>query len=397
MRTLHVVPSLAARTGGPAFNVAALTSGLARAGEPTAVLTTDLSRPVSADKQRRFEFRDLVDVDPHVDVRIFPSRPPRRIAYAPGLGRHARDAAESVDLVHIHSLFLYPQAVAARAARRADVPYVVSPRGSLDPWVRRQGRFQKRVATVAWQSRLLSGAAALHVASPGEASYISDVAPTVPRLVIPNGIHTREFSNTPRADARAFRNQLRIAEDAVVVLYLGRISKKKNLQALIEAFAASKTQRSRAILVLAGPDDERLTPRIRTAIRSFGIDNTTRLIGELRGAKKRAAYAASDIFVLPSHTENFGVAAIEAMASGCAVVMSDAVAIARDLQRESAVAVVEPNARDLSGVLWELITQGELRTAYGTRARDAARAYDWENLVPRYLSAYEAVVGSAGR
>jgi glycosyltransferase involved in cell wall biosynthesis len=392
LNTLHVVPSLATRTGGPAFNVASLASGLVDAGERATIFATDLGRAASARTHERVAAEDLVPLDGRVRVRIFASRPPRRFAFAPRLKRGLAEFVHEVDLVHVHSLFLYPQAVAARTAASRGVPYIVSPRGSLDPWVRQQGRFQKRAAMILWQTRVLERAAAIHVASAGEASYVSDIAPDVPRLVIPNGVHVEEFS-TARPEARErFREQLDISMDDVVVLYVGRISKKKNLESLVDAFALVRSELSNVALVVAGPDDESLAGKLKARVDSHRLGRAVRFLGELRGEAKRAAFASGDIFVMPSHTENFGVAAIEALAAGCAVLLSDGVAIASELQRSGAVQVVRPAASEIAFALRTLVDDAELRRELGAAGRRAAEAYDWKRLIPRYVESYRTIL-----
>ena len=98
-------------------------------------------------------------------MRLFAAQAPRRLAFAPAMYRALQDEARRYDVVHIHSLFLFPQFAAYRAAIAADVPYVVSPRGALDPYLRQRGRFVKAAADRLWQRSMLERAAALHVTS----------------------------------------------------------------------------------------------------------------------------------------------------------------------------------------------------------------------------------------
>ena len=101
------------------------------------------------------------------------------------------------DVVHIHSLYLAPQRDAGKAGVRSGVPYVVSPHGALDPWLRRRGRLRKAVAGFLWQNRMLRRAAALHFTSDDEAYLARGVAAGVPRKVVPLGVDFDEYQKLP--------------------------------------------------------------------------------------------------------------------------------------------------------------------------------------------------------
>ncbi len=228
MKVLHVIPSLAARTGGPAVAAVEFARAAATEGVESVIYTTEAAYPAGTRKGRPVEEGELVRRADDVQVRLFPLRRPYRLARSPELRRALRANVGDYDVVHIHSLYLAPQRDAGKAAVRSGVPYVVSPHGALDPWLRRRGRLRKAVAGFLWQSRMLRRAAALHFTSDDEAYLARGVAPGVPRKVVPLGVDFDEYQELPPPVSFG---------GSPVVLSLGRIAAKKGLDELIRAFA----------------------------------------------------------------------------------------------------------------------------------------------------------------
>src|SRR5205814_616054 len=137
-----------------------------------------------------------------------------------------------------------------------------------------------------------------------ERDLASDLGYRAPTAVIPNGIDWSAFAAERTTEAAASRPK--------IVLYLGRLSHKKGLDVLLQAFAKMAMPDTR--LVIAGPDDEHLTPSLETLARRLGIDGRVEFTGLLDGEERLAALHNADLWVLPSKTENFGTAVIEAMA-----------------------------------------------------------------------------------
>jgi len=301
MRVLHVIPSLSSRTGGPAVAAAEMARVIRGEGVETAVFATDVAHPAITRNARPVASEELVQGwNGGGGTRLFPIRRPHRLVYSPGLRRALRKEVGGYDVVHIHSLYLYPQYAASREAARKGVPYVVSPHGALDPWLRRRGRLQKALVELAWQRRMLSRAAGLHFTSEDEALLAGDVARGVPRIVVPLGIRWTDYQSLP--SAAAFRARHIGGAEGPVVLTLGRLTAKKGLDVLVRAFAIAARRSPDALLVIAGPDDEGLKPRLRVLAAEEGVADRLVFTGMLHGKEKLAALAATDVWALPSHT-----------------------------------------------------------------------------------------------
>jgi glycosyltransferase involved in cell wall biosynthesis len=388
VKVLHVIPSLAARTGGPAVSVVEASLALRELDVESSVFATDMGTPASA-PHRRADAGALPPGAHALDVRLFESRAPRRFAFSTELGRALTREIGAYDVVHIHSLFLFPQFAAYRNARAHGVPYVVSPRGSLDPYLRTKGRTRKALVHLLWQRAMLASAHGLHLTSVGEAELVVDVAPSVPRHVVPNGIDWNAFQALP--NATAFRARRLGGHEGPLVLYLGRISFKKGLDTLIESLADLGSAHADAALAIVGPDDEGLTPALRKLAAARGIANRVHFTGMAHGEERLAALAAADVWALPSRTENFAVALVEALASGRAVVTTNAVNLSPQLEAEGAALICRPNRVELAQALDALLRDETLRVELGTKGREHARRYDWAQVAPQHAAMYEAV------
>lgn len=392
MRVLHVIPSLASRTGGPAMSVVESSLALQRCGVDVTILATDMAEAASARTHRRATAGDLPAGARDLDVRLCAARWPYRLAYSPALQRALRDEARRSDVVHIHSLFLFPQFAAYRAACAAGVPYVVSPRGALDPYLRQRGRATKALADALWQRSMLGRASALHVTSDEEARLTGDIAPGVPRHVVSNGIRWVAYQGGSSA---AFRQRYLDGSDDPLVMYLGRISHKKGLDLLLRAFKLILRDVASARLAIVGPDDEGLTAGLVALARAEGVGERVVFTGMLRGEDKLDALAAADVWSLPSHSENFGNAVAEALAAGRATVISPGVNIAPEIAAAGAAVVAPLRAEAFAQEIVALLRDDVRRIALGARGRAFARRYDWDVVGPKLAAMYESIAGAA--
>ncbi len=389
VNVLHVIPSLAIQTGGLAVAAVELARVTAREGMETAVFATDVVHPQIPRNARPVAPEELVDGSAEIGARLFPVRRPRRLVYSPELRRALRDEIGRYDVVHIHSLYLYPQFAASREAARHGVPYVVSPHGALDPWLRRRGRLRKALAELVWQRRMFSRATAIHFTSDEEARLVGDVAPGVPRVIVPLGVRWTDYQALP--SPTSFQARYLGSYQRPVVLNVGRLTAKKGLDVLIRSFSIVTRDFPDAVLVIAGPDDEGLRPELTALAEREGVADCVVFTGILHGKEKLAALASADVWALPSHTENFGIAVVEALAAGLATVISPAVNLAREIERSDACVVADLHPATFAEAIKLLLGDSSRRAKLGERAREFARRYDWEAIAPNIIGMYEAL------
>ncbi len=382
LRILQVVSAYypAVRYGGPIRSVHGLSAALARRGHEVHVYTTS----VDGDSDLDVSLEEPVHLD-GVAVHYFRVPALRRLWWSPALGRRLRESIGDFDVVHIHAVFLWPMWAAARAAERARVPYVVSPRGML---IREAIRGKSRWVKTAWiqlvERKTLRGAAGLHVTADVERAELSALGLPVPRAVmeIPNGIDW-PADHLPLADTPFAGLPPRFA------LFVGRISWVKGLDRLIAAWQWIRD----VPLVIAGHDDEGYRPQLEELARSLGIEDRILYLGAVDNAHKWALYAAAELLVLPSYTENFGNVVAEAMAMACPVVVSPGVGIASLVSAEGAGIVTSCEPPQLAAAIGSLITDPSRRLQLGRRGREAARTrLSWSSVAEQMEDLYGRIL-----
>ena len=385
LKVASVISSLSTRAGGPIINLVESVPHLRDAGVELTIFTTDMGAPASAPAWRATA-DDFPNGAAECDVRVFRAEPPRRFAYSPRLKKALRAELQEFDLARIHGLYLHPQYSAAVEARRASIPYVVTPHGALDPWLRRRGRLRKLITGLVWQNRMLREAAAIHATTQVELDLFSDVIPPGPaRRIVGNGVATSRFQVLPPRGA--LRTALGIDADTPVVLFLGRLARKKGIDILIRAVA--RLGRRDLALVIVGPDDEGLTPQLTRLARDLGISDITHLAGPRYGEDRLSALSDADVWALPSHTENFGNAVIEAMASGVPTIISTEVNLAPDVlaARAGYVAADDPSA--FARELTKLLDAPDERRRLAAAGRNFAARYDWRSISKQLAAMFE--------
>lgn len=207
---------------------------------------------------------------------------------------------------------MFSTLAAARYARKHRVPYIVRPHGSLDPFLRRRGRLKKFIYTGLIEKRNLDRATAIHYTSRDERDLAAPVGIKAPSVVVPLGVNLEEFESLPVPGT--FRSRYPETREKDLVLFLGRLHFKKGLDLLLQSFRKVAAQLPNVHLVVAGPDDAGVTPKMKAWLANAGILNRATFTGMLTGTMRLAALKDADVWMLPSYTENFGLAVVEAMA-----------------------------------------------------------------------------------
>ena len=206
--------------------------------------------------------------------------------------------------------------------------------------------------------------------------------------MIPNGIGEHRVGN-PDADSRPFSDDL---ADKRVVLFLGRVHPKKGLDILADAFAIVAKTRDDARLVIAGPDEAGQSRKIASRLEKSGVLGQVIFTGMLTGIRKARALATADVFVLPSYSEGFSMAVLEAMATGLPVVISRQCYFP-EVDQSNAGIVVETRADELAVALGRLLDDPGLRREMGQNGQEMIRhGYTWDSIASRMTEFYRSVV-----
>jgi glycosyltransferase involved in cell wall biosynthesis len=291
--------------------VKALACHQARLGHAVTVLSTD---------QGARNGEKSIELPEAVALERFKVYGPDRLAFTPRFARAVRTHLRDADIVHVHSIFTHPVHVALKEAKTANVPVVLRPCGLLHPYSLGRSRWLKRIYLALWGGRARQACTAWHYTSANEAreSWPGD---DKPRFVIPNGVEPQEFLADRTQARESVWREVPALERSPYVLFLGRLHAKKRLDVLIEAFLSRAPQPFK--LVVAGPDSDGLWDTLSTRlIRDAGAAQRVIRMRTVTGKAKVSLLAGASLFALPSEHENFGVAALEALAAGTPVLLS---------------------------------------------------------------------------
>jgi glycosyltransferase involved in cell wall biosynthesis len=325
-----------------------------------------------------------------VTARFFDVMPPTRLAMARGLANWLRSEVSVSDLVHIHCLHHYPGMVAAGIAARHGVPYLVSPHGELAPYHRRRKRLRKLLFYRLFESKILDRAAAVHYTSRRELDGAASVRIRAPAVIVPAGV------DLPELEPEALRGQFRAMHpetgSRLIVTFLGRLAHQKGLDLLIPAFAKVVERFPDCHLVVAGPIEDAYGRAVAGSVRTWQIEGHVTMPGFVGGREKASLLADTDVWVLPSREENFGIAIVEAMAYGLPVVVSDNVGIHTEITAANAGVVVRLEVAELVEALSKLVSDANLRRKYATNAMALVRErFTWDNTARQMLRTYESI------
>ena len=385
MRILHVVPTYlpAVRYGGPIYSVHALCQGLATAGDQVHVVTTSVDG--AGDSVVRHD--RSVELD-GVQVHYFRSRWFRRLYYSADLATELGSIAGNFDIMHLHSVFLFPTWAGARAAVRAGVPYVLSPRGMLDrELIRRRSSATKRTWIRLIERSNLAQAARIHLTSEEERRALIDLGLALaPTAVIPNGVDAPVVCSPDAisADVRA------LMAEGFDILSFGRINWKKGLDRLIRAVA--EVQGVRALI--AGPDEDGLAENLRLVAEESGVGDRIRFLPrQIIGADREALFASARLFALLSLSENFGNVIAEAMIRGLPVVVTERVGAAEIVAASGGGVVSQGGLQDLAAAFASVLQSNERRAAMGAAgARYARERLTWDGIARMFQQLYREIV-----
>ena len=357
MQVLHVIRSCDPRGGGPIEAIRQLARACGDEWNFSVVCTDPPDAPWIAELELE-------------TAAVGPAR--GRYGYAPGLRAELRRRIPDADAVVIHGLWLYPDHLAARLCRSARVPYLVYVHGMLDPAFRRLFPLRHAAKTISWHlfdRKMLEGAAAVLFTCEEERRLApQSFGPFRARTeIVPYAV------GEPPGDAAQQREKFyqRFPEcrGRRLVLYLSRLHPKKGCDLLIRAFAQAMSDDARFHLVMAGPGVADWVATLKRLVATLQVGSRITWTGMLTGDLKWGAFRSAEVFVLPSHQENYGIAVVEALACSVPVLITDRVNIWKEIETDGAGLVCADTVDSFTGILrqWKGLTE-EDRVAYRSAA-----------------------------
>jgi glycosyltransferase involved in cell wall biosynthesis len=385
MKVLHVIPSVAPRYGGPSQAIIEMCRALRSKGVELLIATTDADGPnrLPVETGARTEYQGISTI-------FFSRQLSEAFKYSNPLACWLDENVDSFDLVHIHAVFSHSSIAAARACDRKNIPYIVRPLGSLDPWSLRQKRFAKGILWRMGVQRMLDHASAVHYTTNEEKRVAEQGLGINSGVVVPLGV--LQESNLEQADD--FRSSFPDLGDSPYVLLLSRIHQKKSIESLLEAFS-SATERApyrHWKLVIAGDGDPEYVERLRQ-LASQSCGEKVIFTGWLDGTRKSAVLKGAALFVLPSYQENFGLSVVEAMTNRIPVLVSNRVNLSDEIAAAGAGWVVDLERGSLEAALAEALADKDERAERGAAGEELARSrYTWPAVVTELMRLYQSIL-----
>ena len=388
MNVLQVIPSVAAVHGGPSLAILSIEKALAAQGCSVTTVTTDDDGP-------GLRLAGEVVPTPTRGVeRIYCQKQTEFYKVAPGMGRWLWKNVHRFDVVHIHALFSFSSTAAAMVARHLRVPYVLRPLGTLSSYgVTRRRPWMKRLSLACVEGPALRHAAAVHFTSSSEEQEARLLGIEMKGVVIPLGIEGVRGGKRDR-----ILSELGIPPSGLTILALSRINPKKNFEGLLRALRILRREGLTPTLLVGGAGESDYVRSLRNLARREGVGDQVHWLGQVGGQVKADLLAAGDVFVLPSFSENFGLAAVEALASGLPCVLGRGVALAEEVRRAGAGRVVDPGPESIAEGLRRFLVDPDARRVAGAAAVALfMQDFSLERLGERLVSLYRSLVDARSR
>ncbi len=376
-RAIHVVPSLDRADGGLPLAAYQLSEALAKSARYEIELISQLGKNQKAVGTASADF--IVEYECVEDTDFSLGLPVKRM-----LG--GTSTPSNPNLIHSHGIWNLANHWASLYGRNLQIPYVFSPHGMLEPWALEQSWFKKAIGLITYQRRDLESATLFCATSEGEYNSLRALGYRQPIAVIPNGVaasQQRMMGEKRMHDSR--RHQL---------LYLSRIHKKKGIEELIYAWA--KIRPNNWELVIAGGDGgDGYRQKMINLCEGLKLAQSIRFTGEVYASAKDRLYAEADLFILPSHSENFGLVVAEALSFGLPVITTRATPWGEIANQECGWVIDNDVDSIVSCLNVALNTTVSERNKMGLHATKYAAKFNWDGIALQMADVYDWVLGNA--
>lgn len=372
LKIFHTIENLHEKSGGPSRTVSQLTDALAKFNVVEVSLISQF-----------LIGETLVESNEHLVKRFYGKSQFRKLL-ATGLPfysalNHAL-CDRAPDIIHNHGLWLASNHFSCRFACKLQIPFVIHPRGMLEPWALQHRAIKKRFAMWAYQRKDLDFVSLFMATSESEAESIRRLGFKQAVAIIPNGV---SFDCFPFESVKKFNEKK-------VVLFLSRVHPKKGLLNLIHAWAKLPVEGWE--LQIAGPNESGHLAEVLNLINKLGVEDSVRYIGLVKDCSKADIYRAASLFVLPTFSENFGVVVAEALSYGVPVITTRGAPWA-DLEIFRCgwwIDIgIEPLLKTLRTAM--LLSDAE-RCLMGERGRKYVQKYNWYDIAKKTIDAYQWVL-----
>jgi glycosyltransferase involved in cell wall biosynthesis len=329
-----------------------------------------------------------------VDVfRGFKLFGPKSLWFSPALTRQAaQNSAGKFDIIHQHGIWTGISNASLQFSRNKGTPVVIAPHGTLDKWAMNSSRFKKKIALAVYENANLRMASCLHATSENEIDEFRNIGLKNPIAYIENGIQPKFLSK--EGTAERFRKLYSISADKRILFFLSRISPKKGLLMLVEAIFSLRSDFADWQLVIAGIDESNHLKDVVALIDQLELTESVKVTGTLFGQDKSDAFAAAELFILPSYSEGFPMVVLDSLAAGVPVITTKASSWS-DLEEHNCGWWTDINTGAIAKALKEALNMSsEQLSGMGKNAKVLiALKYTWPRLAQKTIHLYNWLLG----
>lgn len=398
MRILHVIPSVSPLRGGPSKAIIEMVSALRNIGVTTEIATTndDGAGELTVELNRLTEFKS-------VPIRFFKRfsstiAPIREFAYSGQYRVWLKQNIDNYDIVHVHAIFSFVSSYTMYLARKRGIKYIIRPIGQLENWSLQQSRLRKLVFLRLFEQSNIEGAKGIHFTAQSEFEQARLALPRISNdrvsnreiMIIPLGIDSPKVIDDARSKVVERYN---LDPKNKILLFLSRVHPKKGLELLFDAL--SNLEQTNYHLLIAGNGDPNYVEELEATSKKLGITRQCQFIGYQDGKEKQELLQGSDLYILTSHSENFGIAVLEALAAGTPALISQGVALAELVSGKKLGYTCEIDTVSIQSQLEYCLdkeNEHELATLGQRSARHIQEHYQWTSIAEKLKSSYQKIL-----
>lgn len=374
MKVLHVIPSIHPRYGGPSKAVLEMCKYQNKFGIKSEIATTHFKN-------------EKLSQPKNVKVYSFQSKL-GEYKYSPKLKEWLKKNIQKYDIIHIHSVFCYPTHLASRLAKKYKIPYIIRTIGQLYPWcLKNESKLKKLFYFKIMEKNNLEKADALHFTTEDEKKNLGLWVNYKSSFILPLGIE-----KSKKLNKREFKKSFPEISNKKIILFLSRVDPKKGLEKLIPSISNLLKKQKDLVLVIAGNGRKDYINKLKDLIRRYDLQKKIIFVGSVKGKNKNLLLQNSNLFILPSKSENFGISVIEAMQAGLPVAISDKVGIKEEIKKSDAGLIFPLKKARISDSIRKLINNEELRKRLSKNAKKLIKEkYDWNKITKEQIEIYKKI------
>jgi glycosyltransferase involved in cell wall biosynthesis len=369
MKIMQVVTHIGDESAGPSYSVPSLCTALQENGCEVTLYTL-LDIPA-----KKYNFK----------IKNFPRSniPTKALGRSPAMFKTLLKDAPDFDLIHSHMLWMAPNYYSGIIADKFKKPYVCSPRGTLSQWALSQSIWKKKIVLALGQQKALNTVSCFHATAEQEYDEIKQAGyPMVPCTVIPNGI---DIPTLPDREEKKLQR----------LTFMSRIHAKKGIDNLIKAWVELQDFFITWELIIVGPDEHKYAKEMKALAKSLGAKRIT-FMGEVKGQDKIHLLTNSDLFVLPTHSENFGMVVAEALACKVPVICTKGAPWQGLIDNDAGWWIdigIEPLKISLKEVMHLSETE---RAQKGVNGREwMKRDFSWDKIAKDMIKTYQWLINNS--